>query len=100
MTGWNKTPSDRQRDNDTYGPEYRANAATCKRNAHGRCARCGQLSHPLQADHITPVSQGGTHQITNLQALCTPCHRAKTAREGSKKQAPITDPPAQPTTRW
>jgi 5-methylcytosine-specific restriction enzyme A len=34
------------------------------------------------ADHIIPVSQGGTHHDSNLQAACSPCHRAKSSDEG------------------
>lgn len=50
----------------------------------GLCAACGTLAHPVPArelDHIVPLSQGGTHDSTNLQALCRSCHQAKTRRE-------------------
>ncbi|HJZ97527.1 MAG TPA: HNH endonuclease signature motif containing protein [Candidatus Solibacter sp.] len=33
------------------------------------------------ADHILPVMQGGGEcDLTNMQTLCLPCHRAKTSR--------------------
>ena len=32
-------------------------------------------------DHIIPKARGGTDDDVNLQSLCWPCHRAKTARE-------------------
>jgi 5-methylcytosine-specific restriction protein A len=35
-----------------------------------------------EADHIIPVSQGGTDLDSNLQAACFPCHRAKSSDEG------------------
>ena len=35
-------------------------------------------------DHILPISQGGSSDDCNLQALCTCCHRVKTKREKSK----------------
>lgn len=45
-----------------------------------RCARCGGL-HPwvsLSADHIVPLSQGGSGGIENLQILCENfCHPFK-----------------------
>jgi 5-methylcytosine-specific restriction endonuclease McrA len=91
---------------DTYNAEYRRNAAICKRRANGHCERCGKAARNLAADHITPVSQGGTHDLSNLQALCAgpgSCHARKTAREGNagKKAAPpAPDPAPRPVTRW
>jgi len=46
----------------------------------GRCAQCGATG-PLQVDHITPVSKGGGHELSNLQTLCGVCHDAKTATD-------------------
>ena len=45
----------------------------------GRCAKCGGYgsSVALQKDHITPIYQGGSDGIDNLQPLCTPCNAAK-----------------------
>lgn len=99
---WDKTPGDRQRDAQVYGPEYRRNAALCKKRANGRCTRCGKHTTRLEADHITPVTQGGGHDLGNLQALCLACHRAKTAREGGGWQRPklVSDPEPTPGTQW
>lgn len=44
------------------------------------CKGCGRRPSE-HADHIRPKSQGGTNDLANLQGLCGPCHRAKTARE-------------------
>ncbi len=35
-------------------------------------------------DHIIPKAHGGTDADSNLQSLCWPCHKAKTARERLK----------------
>lgn len=35
-----------------------------------------------EADHIIPVTQGGTDHPSNLQAACRPCHLAKSSDEG------------------
>jgi 5-methylcytosine-specific restriction protein A len=50
------------------------------RRAHGRCERCGAPASDV--DHIVSHANGGTDAWDNLQALCEPCHRSKTGREG------------------
>ncbi|MCY0389139.1 HNH endonuclease [Robbsia sp. Bb-Pol-6] len=45
------------------------------------CRRAGRVSEATDVDHITPKAGGGTDDEDNLEALCRPCHRAKTARE-------------------
>jgi 5-methylcytosine-specific restriction endonuclease McrA len=38
-----------------------------------------------EVDHITPLSEGGDpYRLEGLQGICSPCHWAKTAREGGK----------------
>jgi len=34
-----------------------------------------------ELDHVIPLIDGGSHEPTNLQTLCAPCHRQKTAQE-------------------
>lgn len=51
----------------------------------GLCQVCAQQSIVALAsevDHITPKAEGGTDADANLQAICGPCHKAKTAIEG------------------
>lgn len=36
------------------------------------------------ADHIVPLSEGGSRDETNLQPLCRPCSDAKTKREAQR----------------
>jgi len=38
-----------------------------------------------ELDHIVPLVDGGTHDDDNLQTLCTPCHKRKTAGEASAR---------------
>ncbi|WP_425274384.1 HNH endonuclease [Pseudomonas kitaguniensis] len=47
------------------------------------CRVCGLTTKDLEVDHIINVAQGGTDDDGNLQAICIPCHKAKTARESS-----------------
>lgn len=45
------------------------------------CLANGHVTPGEHVDHIIPIAEGGTHARTNLQRLCIPCHKAKTARE-------------------
>lgn len=47
--------------------------------ACGSCRACGSTRR-LEVDHIVPWSRGGTHERSNLQALCKSCNRSKQAR--------------------
>jgi 5-methylcytosine-specific restriction endonuclease McrA len=40
-----------------------------------------------ELDHIVPLIDGGGHELPNLQTLCTPCHKKKTAREATLRAA-------------
>ena len=45
----------------------------------GRCPHCGEIYRieMMEADHITPWSQGGKTSIENCQMLCRECNRRK-----------------------
>ncbi len=43
------------------------------------CRHCGDPA--VEVDHLVPLRLGGTHDRSNLQALCRSCHSAKTASE-------------------
>jgi 5-methylcytosine-specific restriction protein A len=45
------------------------------------CKAVGRVAASIECDHIQPLEQGGTDERENLQGICVPCHRAKTARE-------------------
>jgi len=43
-----------------------------------RCLRCGKEGfRQLQRDHIVPVSQNGTGELSNCQPLCVACNSWK-----------------------
>ena len=50
------------------------------------CQREGRVTPAREVDHITPKSKGGTDALDNLQAICIPCHAAKTEREAAEAQ--------------
>lgn len=45
------------------------------------CLRYGIYTSATDVDHIIPRSQGGSDDLSNLQALCHECHKKKTATE-------------------
>jgi 5-methylcytosine-specific restriction protein A len=49
---------------------------------------CGALGN--QVDHIR---RGDDHSLENLQILCEPHHRVKSAREGGQSFTPLRRPP-------
>ena len=52
---------------------------------HHQCTTCGAPA--TTADHVLPVAEGGTHDEDNGQALCDPCHDAKTRAEQARGRA-------------
>lgn len=57
-----------------------------------KCAHCGKWcgrpgvekayipdNEKMEVDHIRPWSQGGSDELWNLQPLCKPCNRGKSA---------------------
>ena len=43
-----------------------------------RCQLCGAEGGMLEVDHIVPISEGGTNDLTNLRTLCRGCHARET----------------------
>lgn len=42
-----------------------------------KCLCCESANKPLTADHVVPVSRGGSSKISNIQPLCLPCNDRK-----------------------
>ncbi|MCB2130917.1 MAG: HNH endonuclease [Rhodobacteraceae bacterium] len=47
------------------------------------CQRTGRATPATEVDHITPKSRDGEDDADNLQAICSPCHSAKTKGENA-----------------
>jgi hypothetical protein len=47
----------------------------------GKCVECGSNEN-LEFDHIIPYSKGGANTYRNIQLLCEPCNRSKSAKIG------------------
>ena len=50
--------------------------ALCERYEN-RCLACGDTEVALEADHVVPLTRGGTDDIGNIQPLCGSCNRKK-----------------------
>jgi 5-methylcytosine-specific restriction protein A len=55
------------------------------------CAECGipRLASGLDVDHIHPLALGGEDVAENVQALCKPCHKAKTREDFGATNTPF-----------
>ncbi|MFM7192274.1 MAG: HNH endonuclease [Microcystaceae cyanobacterium] len=52
-----------------------------QRDRH-RCQSCGKgpETTTLHIDHIIPLAEGGSNDLSNLQTLCANCNRRKSAK--------------------
>jgi 5-methylcytosine-specific restriction protein A len=53
---------------------------------HYLCQPClrgapSRITLAREVDHVLPKAKGGTDDPANLVAICTPCHRAKSAED-------------------
>ena len=74
-----------------------------------KCAYCDTKDVPLEIEHLTPKSRGGSNRISNLTLACHPCNQTKgnqTAAEfghpdlQAKGLQPLKDAAAVNVTRW
>jgi len=47
----------------------------------GKCAYCRTRLGKYHVDHIEPIARGGSNDRSNLQLLCKPCNKTKSARD-------------------
>ncbi|AKG94512.1 hypothetical protein Shpa_1 [Paracoccus phage Shpa] len=85
MTGWSDKGSRHARG---YGSRWdKLRLVILKRDGY-LCQACkleGRTTPAREVDHITPKAKGGTDEHSNLQALCSPCHKIKTARDEGRR---------------
>jgi 5-methylcytosine-specific restriction endonuclease McrA len=74
-----------------------------------RCAYCGATDRPLQVEHITPRTRGGSNRVSNLTIACKQCNDAKGKRTATEyghpevqalAKRPLKDAAAVNSTRW
>jgi 5-methylcytosine-specific restriction protein A len=48
------------------------------------CKQNGRLAPTEEVHHILPLSQGGTHDPSNLMSLCKACHSSITLADNNR----------------
>ncbi len=46
----------------------------------GECAYCRRTDQPMTADHVVPLTRGGSHRPENLVPACKQCNSSKGSR--------------------
>ena len=91
-TGWQEHQARKGNTTDRgYGWSWqKLRARILKRDLYlCRCEDCrssGRVRPASEVDHIVAKAHGGTDDDSNLQAINSDCHKAKTARERMKKR--------------
>jgi 5-methylcytosine-specific restriction endonuclease McrA len=74
-----------------------------------KCAYGGETGVPLEIEHITPRSRGGSNRVSNLTLACHACNQAKGNRTAAEfghpevqaqARQPLKDAAAMNATRW
>jgi hypothetical protein len=84
---------------------------TCAANVDGYTCPLGSSPFDeagFEIDHIVELRNGGTNDLSNLQALCLMCHRVKTTRKSREtppkvskpREKKVVTPPEEPITYW
>lgn len=63
-----------------YPASWKDVASRIRRLDHNKCVACKANDRVIDVHHIVYVSNFGTHQQSNLVALCRPCHEAEHKR--------------------
>lgn len=72
-----------------YGREWdrlRQQAMTRDKYLCQPCLGKGQVTAATEVDHVMSKAKGGKDEMGNVQAICSDCHREKTARESAEAQ--------------
>lgn len=48
------------------------------------CLTEGRITVATIRDHIRPIAEGGTDELTNIQAVCSSCHARKIGQESAR----------------
>ena len=74
-----------------------------------KCCYCGKTDVPLEVEHITPKSRGGSNRVSNLCLACRPCNVKKGSQTAAEfgypnvqalAKKPLKDASAVNSVRW
>lgn len=85
--GWQRHQQGKSSSQRGYGSQWRKLRMLVMERDKWLCQPCLQQGRPTPAyavDHIVNKAEGGTDSPSNLQAICRPCHQAKTQQEASQ----------------
>jgi len=85
--GWQQHQRGLSRHQRGYGSKWDIiRVRILKRDRHicQQCLRNGRPRPAETVDHIIPKAHGGTDEDSNLESLCWPCHKRKTATERNR----------------
>jgi len=83
-TKWEAHQGGRSSSQRGYGSAWQRLRKTIVARDKGLCQACRRDDRAVQGkdvDHIIAKANGGTDDPSNLELLCAPCHRSKTANE-------------------
>lgn len=81
---WDHSKSSTERGYGWQWQKLRQHIMTRDRKLCQVCLAKGRATTAREVDHITPKEKGGTDDWDNLQAICTDCHKAKTAADNGR----------------
>ncbi|RTY53652.1 HNH endonuclease [Pantoea sp. YU22] len=87
--GWKQHTKGQSAAQRGYGTDWNKLRPIILKRDKGLCQAClrdGIVRSAKTVDHIVPKAHGGSDLPSNLQALCWPCHKAKTARERLQRE--------------
>lgn len=82
---WRRKNPEKRRENENRRKTGRLPKGTIERIGHAqrwRCAICrANIKTAYEIDHVRALAKGGDHRPSNLQLLCRPCNRRKSAKD-------------------
>lgn len=85
-TGWESHQPGKSRHQRGYGSKWDKIRPRIFQRDKYLCQNClPRAAEAKTVDHIIPKAHGGTDDDSNLQSLCWPCHKRKTATERLRK---------------
>lgn len=89
---WQKKRYERKKKDPFYQTEQWRRIRKSFLAIHKFCIKCGQPA--TVADHKIQRVKGGSDDFSNLQPMCSDCHKIKSAQEGQRAQTEARKQPS------